>query len=390
MLSGVEKEVIEKPAIRKLIVVDDPIPGKTAGGVQLLIGALLDQSKPDLEVVRATSSEVLDLVRQAADEVDVTIYVQKSGSLSAGYRDLVQEWLSAGAKIVEKNVFARASRFRPVDQNYFMALMSSDGAYRFALRSLFVSPQGPKKYGHLTVPYFSVMRKDGGAETRRSNELVFLRIGRPDPIKWSGFERSFVESLSRSYSGDVRLIRVGFPGVRSFQEEKVGPNLVIQDLPYSSDLSGVYRSADVYLHHSRIGETFGNTLAEAKAAGLPVIMAVELHWDCAGIELLTEGVDVVGTQNYLRRNASIVIDSVLGRSESFAAAPQRQLSPAEFIDLITTDRSRSEQSVPTVLRSILYLLRLTQEVKGSNLGNFIRALITEPVRSIRHSRDFEV
>lgn len=375
----------------KLIVVDDPIPGKTAGGVQLLAKTLAGEDLPGVEVIRATSDQVLHQIEETTDEVQATVYVQKSGSLSPEFASLAQTWLAAGARVVEKNVFARASRFRPNDANYHMSLMSDDGAYRYVLRSLFVPGLKIRTYLHLTLPTFELAPKERGDATFTREELTLLRIGRPDPIKWSEFEREFALNLARSSSQKIRLVRVGYPSVTGQTRSVQEGNLTIEDVPYAKDTSSLYTSADVYLHHSRIGETFGNTLAEAKKAGLPVIMAADLYWDCAGIELLTKDRDVIGEPQYLSRNAASAVASVMTDRGLLEAPPGEQLSPAEFIQFLTAEKigGNRVRSLPSLRASVGYLWGLINVIKGANLLSFMRALLTEPVRSVRHARRFD-
>lgn len=354
----------------------------------MLAKTLAGQELPGVEVVRATSDQVLHQIEGTPDEVQVTVYVQKSGSLSPEFASMAQTWLAAGARVVEKNVFARASRFRPNHANYRMSLMSDDGAHRFVLRSLFVPGPKVRTYIHLTLPTFELTAEDSGIAASSREELTLLRIGRPDPIKWSEFERDFALNLSRSNSQRIRLIRVGYPSVSGGRQSAQEGNLTIEDIPYAKDTSSLYTSADVYLHHSRIGETFGNTLAEAKKAGLPVVMAVDLYWDCAGIELLTKGRDVIGEPQYLSRNAASAVDSVMTDRDSLMMPSEEQLSPAEFIQCLTAENigGNRVRSLPSLWRSVTYLWGLIDVVKGANFISFLRALLMEPIRSVRHAR----
>jgi hypothetical protein len=379
----------------KLIVVDDPIPGKTAGGVQLLAKTLSQQRYPDLEIVLSTSDQVLENIAPLAGGVRTTIYIQKSGSLSPSFLASAQLWLAAGARVIEKNVFARASRFRPIHPEYHMALMSEDGAFRFVLRSLLVGGSRKRTYLHLSPPFFESTPVELCVRQSENQELTLLRIGRPDPIKWSDFERDFAVSLARSFDSPVRLVRVGYPAADGQRTISQIGNLTVEDIPYLHDTSGAYGDADIYLHHSRIGETFGNTLAEAKNSGLPVIMAVDLHWDCAGTELLSKSHDIVGKPEFLVRTAAASVERVMQRRGSSASfkpqrqpQPERQCSPLEFIEALTpsTIPMSSLRDLPSFTKSVSYVWYLYRSIEGAKFLDFIKALLLEPIRSVRHSR----
>jgi hypothetical protein len=65
-----------------------------------------------------------------------------------------------------------------------------------------------------------------------------------------------------------------------------------------------------------------------------------------------------------------------------------QLSPAEFIQLLTADNigGNRVRQLPSLRESISYLWGLRKVVKGASLLSFVRALLIEPIRSVRHAR----
>ena len=316
-----------------LVVVDDPIAGKTEGGVQFLVRELLRGAhQMGVESIVATTDTVVDVLTSHPADSKI-VFIQKGGRLSPSYKVLATAWLALGAHVIEQNIFAQPSSFRPRHNNYHLALMSHDGAFRFSWRSSVTMRRGPRHYLFLPNPG---LQAPASRSEPSPSELVFLRVGRPDPIKWTDFEVRFCEMVAKSLPDgrSVRLVRVGHPGGSKLTT--MG-RLVVDDLAYGADLGVQYGKADFYLHHSRIGETFGHTVAEAVRSELPVILAVDLDWDAASVELLAPRRNIYGSPSGLVRHAPVIVRTLedrTARSSPSAPPPVVSLSTVQFVRIL--------------------------------------------------------
>ena len=130
----------------------------------------------------------------------------------------------------------------------------------------------------------------------------------------------------------------------------------IGNFPSMNDLGDVYRAADIYLHHSRIGETFGNTLVEAAQAGCLVVCGLDLDWDCAPLETLDLDVHLVRSRRALIRDPSVILARL---AEHRTAAVRPAPTVADFAAEIVrcADASRIPWVPAPSLRSALGRLR---------------------------------
>lgn len=255
------------------------------GGVELEYGALLNLLKKfGVRAITATSEEIL--VRAIAGDV---VYIQEEGRLSTKYRDWAVSLLNRDVVIIEKNVFALPSRFRPKHKNYRMILMSRDGAYRYTLRSALVWNRQKMIF---VVPNLLLKQEEGEISTLRQkniskSSLRILRVGRPDMKKWTTLEvEKFEDIFSRDSLEQSRLTLVGAPAPIVYRANS--KNIGIDCFPYTRFVGEHYRTNDVYFLYSRIGETFGNTIFEAAEHGMRIVYIFSLKWDCAPIEYLME------------------------------------------------------------------------------------------------------
>jgi hypothetical protein len=312
------------------------------------------------------------------------VFTQQEGVLSAGYARQATEWLSCGATVVEKNVFALPSPWRPRHPRYVMALMSLDGSHRLRLRSLLGGASRPRTWTHLTNPF------DPGTTlpSRRDSDvdLHFLRVGRPDLRKWSPFEIAFVRRAAAAHpSLTFRLTLVGVP--EEMTPVGLPPNVDLVALPYlrRSQLYDYYARAHVYLHHSRIGETYGNTLAEAAMSGAQIVFGSEPHWDCAPVEFIPPG-SVVGTPRHLCRSAPDLVRQLL----QMPSPPVRTMCDGGT--LITTLLTLAEEPTHTALPeprlrdSLRYVLHLGEQISGATRRDCVKSAALEVLRGYRRTR----
>lgn len=269
-----------------VLVADDQASADSPGGMQLKVKRLAALSGLPKLTVRAIPTERLADTARAAD--GTVVFLQSEGGRDPERRDLVLRCLDAGAHVVELNVFALDASDRPTHPRYVPAFLSRDGYHRHVLRC---TAQGRRpRAAALILPNPLLHPVHRRPPRRPDGEIRLLRIGRPDPVKWTSFEIDFATRLARRQPGlRVRLRLVGAPEtIRSRAGD--GPvNLTVDVQGYSADVENLYAWSDLYLHHSRIGETYGNTILEAVLSAVPVVCALDPSWDCAPLEFLGEG-----------------------------------------------------------------------------------------------------
>ncbi|MEJ2578685.1 MAG: hypothetical protein P8Z68_06250, partial [Kineosporiaceae bacterium] len=139
------------------------------------------------------------------------------------------------------------------------------------------------------------------------------------------------------------------------------PNLRVEFWDYAADVSDLYSWSDLYLHHSRIGETYGNTLLEAALSGVPVACALDPSWDCAPLEFLGEG-NVLATPAALLRKPETVLDLV----GADPVCPRRDLGADIFVERVLSAAADPGRltSAPSLAEALRYLADTAQRLDG--------------------------
>ncbi|MFO7534543.1 MAG: glycosyltransferase family 4 protein [Kiritimatiellia bacterium] len=202
--------------------------------------------------------------------------------------------------LIETNVFGwfgDSEGDRWTVRRMFVSRSSCVQAYRRSRRPL--NPDSLKAVAVLSYPVLgvpplspaarAVIREELGIGP---GELLAIRVGRPDPRKWTDWEcRAFCHARRRN--SRLRFLLVGPPEdlSRRVQAGAYGPGIVVRPVfEDSSRLNAVYGSADWMVHSSLFGESFGYTIAEAMALGLSVITLTTPYGDNAQVELVENGV----------------------------------------------------------------------------------------------------
>lgn len=99
--------------------------------------------------------------------------------------------------------------------------------------------------------------------------IVFGRIGRSDKSIYSS---KLIEEYAKIETDKTLLLWVGKSSLAQSDALKFGLNNVLWVDPIEDPLkvADIYQTVDVYLHVNALGETFGNTVAEAVLRGVPV------------------------------------------------------------------------------------------------------------------------
>jgi glycosyltransferase involved in cell wall biosynthesis len=348
------------------------------GGVELeYIEIVKFATNNGVKVVSATLDQILQVCK-FGDRV----YVQQEGRLSLEYRLWAIELLSRGAIILEKNVFALPSKFRPKHKNYYMIVMSKDGAFRYSIRGLLKANQQESLLVVPNLPFWlDPHSKDlSNKSSHRAAILRILRVGRPDPKKWSNIEIEAFQNIFGNLNSDLaKLTLVGAPDL--IIEDAESRRMNIECLPYSKDVIQYYRSHNFYFLFSRIGETFGNTIFEALSAGMTVIYVFDLAWDCAPIEYL---LNINGNDR-----GHIFELSKVSQISKNTFQPMKYTNLKEFneqlkqsnLSLIFGEYSSLSIKRPSALQSLRYIYILGRNFQVS-LGRICTAILIELFREM--------
>ncbi|WP_462328153.1 glycosyltransferase family 4 protein [Desulfobaculum sp.] len=146
------------------------------------------------------------------------------------------------------------------------------------------------------------------------------RVSRPDPGKWSPLGYRFLPRLLRRVPDATYRIIGATPEVRDwFAARGLDQHVQYCDPAVTeADLAAFYGSCSVLAHANATGESFGLSIAEAMAAGLPVVThPAEGMRDNAQLELVDDGVTgyVVNTEDdYAAAIARLLTDPDLART----------------------------------------------------------------------------
>ncbi len=123
------------------------------------------------------------------------------------------------------------------------------------------------------------------------DEPIIGRIGRPDIGKWGDICLDMMRYLIKKVP-NVKYIVVGAPESTKdgFQKHEISKNLVFLKPLSPDEVIKFYNLVDVLAHSSKIGESFGYTIAEAMAAQKPVIVNSTPLSDNAQVELIDNGI----------------------------------------------------------------------------------------------------
>lgn len=367
----------------RLFVARQQEHGAPRGGIELLYRAIEDLGSDCAwsDIAIGDRSKALQYVRAGRKGEPTAVWTQTVGHLGPRLARWFTELHAAGAVTLETVVFAQPSRYRPHATTHRTLLLSEDGVHRFVARSLCAGIPVPDNLGVLGNPLLHPVRQDLKARTP-DRSLRLLRVGRPDNSKWSRFELDVTTAMARRHPDvDFELTLVGAPYP---VPARLPPNVHVAALPYASNPAPFYEAADVYIHHSRIGETFGNTIAEAWAAGDVVCCGLDPIWDSAPVEFLPDP-HVLGTPAWIRRKArqGRLLPALLAQS-----TPWRGLTVRDFVDHLHAAAvgTAPKLDIPSLWKSLHALSRQAQQLHGHRFGSPVHFLAREVVRQSRRKR----
>src|SRR5262249_51310547 len=166
-------------------------------------------------------------------------------------------------------------------------------------------------------------RRDLGITT---DEILAIQVGRAGH-KWASWECE-AYAIARKQAPGLRLFLMEPPAWLACKIEagQFGNGIIVQkESSNFAWLEKLYASADLMIHSSDWGESFGYTIAEGMAAGLPVITRSTPWCDNAQVELVRNNVTgfVCWSVPEMARRLVELANSESQRSQMGAAASER-------------------------------------------------------------------
>lgn len=206
---------------------------------------------------------------------------------------------SSRPRVVETNIFGRLQDWRSNGVTDFRLFISLTGACQAAdrawtavsrLTSCGVARNPVDEAQPVSQDRIDGIRRRLGVEP---GEMFALRLGRPDPAKWSDFECRVTSIVKAKRSFPMKLVAIEPPRLLSDRilAGEFGPAAKAGELIQApAQVGEVISAADVIFHCARLGESFGYVIAEGMAASKPVITLTTPWGDNAQTELVENGV----------------------------------------------------------------------------------------------------
>jgi hypothetical protein len=250
--------------------------------------------------------------------------------------------------VVETNVFGRPAAWaetRPPDLTAHMSLASmlrcarASGSSMPALhgrghRAVYLPVPTPEGFG-ATPPTREAARAELGIAP---GEIFACRVARPDLRKWS----TRLELALKPLFERVPELRFGFMAAPAAKVPNLVERFGRRVLPLEPAASfervqTLYMAADMLVHSSGIGESFGLAVAEAMLHGLPVVVDSTPEFDNAQVEVVQHertGLVVRSSRGFVEAAARLARDTNL-RQELGRAGQER--ARTRFADRVIVD-----------------------------------------------------
>lgn len=318
----------------------------------------------DLHVADGTGRQLASLL---SDQDIRVVLIHRAGAAASRWSEAISTCRQAGiAVLVEINIFGLVDS-SPEDEFIDWHLHISKSSYcHFIDRAFGAGYPRVSRHRVLYIPTevarisAEVADRRAKSDLRRrlglgSDDLVLLRTGRPDFRKWGDLLLDVIHEVGKRIP-QARFVFLSAPATRAWYMGHRFPAGLVRVLPATGDdgeLANAYSMADVYVHSSRRGESFGVSLVEAMAAGLPIVVDSTPWRDNAQIEV----VDHMKT--------GLIANS----AESFTAAIEYlHLNPALRAEMGRRGRDKALRvyDAEVVCRSLAGLVGETFRKKGVN------------------------
>lgn len=259
---------------------------------------LLEERGAKVLVGDGTMEKIKELIPYP--DVDI-LHFHRSGQHESGLHQAVVEYLQP-KKLMETNIFAFTdSALGPKFdlQIYKSIMMLSERVWKGKKQKSEICLKQRVIYNPVTTDYFDqfslslerrqTMRHDLGI---RPDELLLGRVGRNDTVKWGDLILTALPAIFKK-NPEVKVLfrtvptsRLGWLKKKNFFDGRV---IVLPESSSEKEIAETYQMLDVYVHTSRRGEAFGNSLNEAMVWSLPIIVENTPHWDNGQLEQIDNG-----------------------------------------------------------------------------------------------------
>lgn len=252
-------------------------------------------------------------------------------------------------RVVETNVFGWLQDWRanPVtDYRLFISMTSAcQAAQRAGKRLPSLRNCSVARYPVQKSPLFTPEERKRTREELglKDEDVVALRLGRPDAAKWTDLECDATRDVRRAGGHQLKLIVIEPPEElkNRIASGQFADGIIVRKVEDSPEhVARLVDAADIIFHAARFGESFGYAIAEGMAAGKPVITRTTPWGDNAQVELVEHGTTgfVCGSEEGLAAALRLLLEDQNLRENMGAAGRQRilQLSdPAREIQVLS-------------------------------------------------------
>jgi len=184
------------------------------------------------------------------------------------HRSGEDEWLLPGLSHLNRN-------FKIVETN-FHGYLETPADFRIYPSHTLMEWRNIKPATNNAVVFNPIQLRDTTSDFREEfgierDTVVLGRLARSDKSIFSSSLLKTFKLLSRN--SDVKLIWVGksSQALAAADRLKLGNVIWVNPTRDTDEIAKLYKTFDIFCHFNALGETFGNTVAEAMLAGLPVV-----------------------------------------------------------------------------------------------------------------------